>query len=82
MPKTKYTYLFFILLVFISISNILIFFDLLPFILWRITNAITAISFLAISYANGHIDQKDKTITTIGFIILIPFLITEFSVLF
>ena len=82
MNKDKLSYLGIVLFIVFIVINLLVFFNIIPFSIWKTSNTIMAIASLVISILRKNIKEKDKKMTLIGFGLVFIIVITECIVLF
>lgn len=81
MNKDKWSYVFITLIIFFTVINILVYTNVLPFIIWKISNKIIMLAALFILFKRRKIKEKDKKLTILGFALLFIWVGTETIVL-
>ena len=82
MSKDKLSYIFFTLITFYIIVDLLIFTNIIPSSIWKPLNTIAIFTFLCISLLQRKVEPKDKIITTLAFILVLIFLIVDLMIVF
>ena len=82
MNNDKWNYSYIGLSIFLSCINILIYINILPFGLWRVSITVTFITSILLSLKNKKDKAKDIKMTIIGFITVFISTVTMFSALF
>jgi hypothetical protein len=84
MNKDKLSYFTLLLFIIMITLNILIFLNIIPFAIWKISNRIMIIFFCIISFTKRKIGSqiKDKKITFLGFFLVFIIIICEGLILY
>lgn len=82
MDKSKLSYLFIFTLIFFSILNILIYFEIIPFFIWKVQTMLVILESYVITMENKKNKVvKDKKFTITGFVIVLLWSITLLTTL-
>ena len=82
MSKDKLSYIFFTLITFFIIVDVLIFSNIIPSFIWKPLNTIAILVFLGIALLLRKVKHKDKTMTILAFILVFIFLIVDLMIVF
>lgn len=82
MNKDKWSFAYVCMLIFFSCINILIYFNILPFDIWRLGNNVMLIITIIMLIRRKTIKEKDMKMTVVGFCAVFIWVITLFTDLF
>ncbi|PVE14364.1 hypothetical protein DDA98_14685 [Clostridium perfringens] len=81
MNKSKFDYIFLIIIVLAAILNIFIYLTILPLFIWRINNLILIIFFLISLFKKKTLKEKNKNLTILGLIFAFIFLFSSILII-
>lgn len=81
MDKSKFSYFVLITILIAELINLLVFFNIFPFTVWKLTNrSLIIFFFISLAKRNKEI-KKNKTITILAFIFLFILFFTDILIL-
>ncbi len=82
MNKDKWSYVYISILIFFSSINILIYFNILPFGMWRFGNNVMLLITILMLLRRKTIKERDRNMTIVCFSAVLLWVITLFTDLF